>query len=135
VGGDITYDYSVIRAVPRVERGERINVGVILSCVDSDVLECRFEIDESRLRALDPTIDVDALRSAIDGMRTVCAGGPPAGPLGTLSARERFRWLVSPRSTVIQPSRIHTGRAPDPVAALDHLFETLVRPHRATRDT
>ena len=128
MSGEVTYDYAIIRVVPRVERGERINVGVILSCVDGDFLEGRFEIDEARLQALDPTIDVDAVRAAIASMTAVCAGGAAAGPLGTLSARERFRWLVSPRSTVIQPSRIHTGRARDPVAALDHLFATMVRP-------
>ena len=126
------FSYAVHRVVPRVERGERINVGVILSCVDSDFLDCRFEIDESRLRALDPTIDVEAVRATIGSMRTVCGGGPAAGPLAPLSARERFRWLVSPRSTVIQPSRIHTGRAHDPVAALEHLFATMVPPNAAT---
>jgi hypothetical protein len=133
VSGERTYDYAIVRVVPRVERGERINIGVILSCVDDDFLDGRFEVDETRLRALDPSIDVDAVRAAIAGMTAVCAGGTAAGPLGTLSARERFRWLVSPRSTVIQPSRIHTGRARDPIAALDHLFATMVRPQAATR--
>ncbi len=132
MAAEVTYDYAVIRVVPRVERGERINVGVILSCVDSDVLECRFEIDARRLRVLDATIDVGAIEAAVAAMRAVCAGGPPAGPLAALSARERFRWLVSPRSTVIQPSRIHTGRTRDPIAALDHLFATMVRPQAPT---
>jgi hypothetical protein len=132
VSGEVTYDYAIIRVVPRVERGERINVGVILSCVDGDFLDGRFEIDEARLHALDPTIEVDTVRAAIGSMTAVCAGGAAAGPLGTLSARERFRWLVSPRSTVIQPSRIHTGRARDPVAALDHLFATMVKPQAPT---
>lgn len=124
---EITYDYSVIRAVPRVERGERINIGVILSGVDSEFLDCRFEIDPARLRAIDPAVDVDAIAAAVASMRAVCAGGAAARSLATLSARERFRWLVSPRSTVIQPSRIHTGRARDPLAALDHLFATIVQ--------
>ena len=132
MAGEVTYDYTIIRVVPRVDRGERINVGVILSCVDGDFLDGRFEVDGTRLQALDPTIDVDVVQAAIAGMTAVCAGGPGAGPLGSLSARERFRWLASPRSTVIQPSRVHTGRAHDPVAALDHLFATMVRPQAAT---
>jgi len=132
VSGDITYDYALVRVVPRVERGERINIGVILSCVDGDFLEARFEVDDKRLAALDPTLDLEAVRAAIASIETVCAGGAAAGPLGKLSARERFRWLVAPRSTVIQPSRIHTGRARDPIAALDHLFATMVRPQAAT---
>jgi hypothetical protein len=133
VSAEVTYDYAIVRVVPRVERGERMNIGVILSCVDGDFLDGRFEVDETRLRALDPSVDVDTVRAAIASMTAVCAGGTAAGPLGTLSARERFRWLVSPRSTVIQPSRIHTGRARDPVAALDHLFATMVRSHPAPR--
>ena len=132
MSGEITYDYAIVRVVPRVERGERINVGVILSCVDDDFLDSRFEVDETRLLALDASVDIDAVRAAIAAMTAVCAGGTAAGPLARLSARERFRWLVSPRSTVIQPSRIHTGRARDPVAALDHLFATMVRPQAAT---
>jgi hypothetical protein len=132
VSGEVTYDYAIVRVVPRVERGERINIGVILSCVDGDFLDGRFEVDEKRLQTLDPSIDVDAVRAAIESIAAICAGGSAAGPLGKLTARERFRWLVSPRSTVIQPSRIHTGRAHDPVAALDHLFATMVRPTAAT---
>jgi hypothetical protein len=132
VPGEVTYDYAIIRVVPRVERGERVNVGVILSCVDGDYLDARFEIDGARLHALDPAIELDAVEAAIASMTAVCAGGPKAGPLGALSSRERFRWLVSPRSTVIQPSRVHTGRARDPVAALDHLFATMVRPPPAS---
>jgi len=128
VAADVTYDYAVIRVVPRVERGERINIGVILSCVDSEFLDCRFAIDEGRLRALDPAIDIEAIAAAVASMRAVCIGGPPAGPLASLSPRERFRWLASPRSTVLQPSRIHTGRTHDPAATLDHLFATMVLP-------
>jgi hypothetical protein len=133
VPGDFTYDYTIIRVVPRVERGERINIGVILSCVDDDFLDARFEVDEHRLRALDPSLDLEAVRTATASMAAVCAGGPAAGPLGQLSPRERFRWLASPRSTMIQPSRIHTGRARDPVAALEHVFATMVRAQAAPR--
>ena len=128
MGAEITYDYALVRVVPRVERGERINVGVILSAVDGDFLDGRFEIDSGRLKALDPACDVDTIAASIASMAAVCAGGPDAGPLGTLPARERFRWLVSPRSTVIQASAVHTGRSADPSATLQRLFDCLVRP-------
>jgi hypothetical protein len=131
VGAEITYDYALIRVVPRVERGERINVGVILSAVDGDFLDGRFEIDSGRLMALDPACDIDTVAASIASMAAVCAGGPGAGPLGMLSPRERFRWLVSPRSTVIQPSPVHTGRTRDLGAALEQLFGTMVRAQRA----
>lgn len=132
MAAEMTYDYAIVRVVPRVERGERMNIGVILSCVDSDFLDCRFAIDERRLRALDPEVDIDAIHAAVASMKTVCGGGPSAGPLAALSPRERFRWLTSPRSTVVQPSRIHTGRTTDPAATLDHLFTTMVLPHGAS---
>lgn len=122
-----TYDYAVVRVVPRVERGERINVGVILSCVDADFLEARIEVDEARLRALDPTLDVEAVHEGLAIIPVVCAGGPRAGPIGDLPARGRFRWLVSPRSTVIQMSPVHTGRTTDPATALERLLDTMVR--------
>ena len=125
---ELTYDYAVIRVVPRVERGEQMNVGVILSCVDADFLESRIEIDEARLRALDPTLDLDAVRAGLAMIPVVCAGGAAAGELGDLPQRGRFRWLVSPRSTMIQASPVHTGRTTDPSATLHHLFECLVRP-------
>ena len=123
---EITYDYAIVRVVPRVERGEQINVGVILSCVDADFLECRIEIDPDRLRALDPDLDLEPVRAALALIAAVCAGGPGAGVIGGLTSRERFRWLVSPRSTVIQTSPVHTGRTADPAAALDRLMETMV---------
>lgn len=123
---DLTYDYAIVRLVPRVERGEQINVGVILSCADSDFLEARIELDAERLRALDPSIDLDAVCDALAVIPRVCAGGPSAGPIGELPARGRFRWLVSPRSTMIQMSAVHTGRTGDPVATLEHLLKTMV---------
>ena len=123
-----TYDYAIVRIMPRVERGEQINVGVILSCVDADFLEARIELDHARLLALDPALDLDAIESDLALIPTVCAGGPDAGPIGLLPPRARFRWLVSPRSTVIQMSPVHTGRTPDPAAALDRLLITMVRP-------
>jgi hypothetical protein len=124
---EYTYDYAIVRVVPRVERGERINVGVILSCVDGDFLDSRIELDIARLVALDPTLDLDAIRAGLATIPAVCAGGADAGPIGAMSPRERFRWLVSPRSTVIQMSPVHTGRTHDPAAALDRLLDTMVR--------
>lgn len=123
-----TYDYAIVRVVPRVERGEQINVGVILSCVDEEFLEARIEIDLTRLLALDPALDLDAIRSGLAAIPAICAGGPDAGPIGALPARGRFRWLVSPRSTIIQMSPVHTGRTSDPAAALERLFDTMVKP-------
>ncbi len=124
---DLTYDYSIIRVVPRVDRGEQINVGVILSCPDANFLDARIELDESVLRVLDPAIDIAAVRANLDLIPAVCRGGPAAGPIGALPPRGRFRWLVSPRSTVIQPSPVHTGRTSDPAACLEHLMDRVVR--------
>jgi hypothetical protein len=121
------YDYAIVRVVPRVERGEQINVGVILSCVDEEFLEARIEIDPARLLALDPALDLEAIRGGLAAIPAVCAGGPDAGPIGAMPARGRFRWLVSPRSTIIQMSPVHTGRTQDPTAALERLFDTMVR--------
>jgi hypothetical protein len=126
VTGKYTYDYAIVRVVPRVERGEQINVGVILSCVDDDFIAMRVHVNEARLRALDPAVDIEALRTSLAALQTVCAGGPEAGPIGVLRPRDRFRWMVSPRSTVVQTSPVHTGRTDDPEAALQHLFETIV---------
>lgn len=128
MAAEVTYDYAIIRVVPRVERGERMNVGVILSGVDDEFLACRIEVDEARLKALDPTLDLDAVRAALALFPVVCAGGPGAGSIGELPPRGRFRWLVSPRSTVIQASPVHTGRSADPAATLQRLFDCLVRP-------
>ncbi len=120
------YDYAIIRVVPRVERGEQMNVGVIVSAVDADYLEARIDDDLSRLLVLDPTLDLDTVYAALATIPAVCAGGPGAGPLGDLPARGRFRWLVSPRSTVVQMSPVHTGRG-DARAALERLYDTMVR--------
>jgi len=127
VSGEYTYDYSIIRVVPRVDRGERINVGVILSCSDLDFLDARIELDEAALRAIDPAIDIAAIRAHLDTIPAVCRGGSAGGPIGELPARGRFRWLVSPRSTIILPSAVHTGRTSDPVASLEHLMDRVVR--------
>ena len=124
---DFMYDYSVIRVVPRVDRGEQVNVGVVLSCVDLDYLDARIEVDEAVILAVDPTIDLEAMRANLAIIPKVCAGGSEAGPIGELPPRGRFRWLVSPRSTIIQPSAVHTGRTTDPAACLEKLMDRLVR--------
>jgi hypothetical protein len=124
-----SYDYAVIRVVPRVEREEFINAGVIVWCAEKDLLEARIELNEARARALDPAIDLDAVRRHLASIVTICAGGPEAGALGKLSKRERFDWLVAPRSTIIQTSPVHTGRCADLPATLDHLLRKMVSPH------
>ena len=130
MSADITYDYAVIRVVPRVERGEQINVGVILSCPDRDFLDARIEMDDAAVLALDPDADLEALRANLATIPLICRGGSVAGPIGELPPRGRFRWLVSPRSTIIQPSPVHTGRTRDPAACLERLMNKLVRrPH------
>ena len=127
MAADYTYDYAIIRVVPRVERGEMINVGIILSCPDVDFLDARIELDEARVRVLDPTLDVTGLRAHLETIPAICRGGAAAGPIGELAQRSRFHWLVSPRSTMIQISPVHTGRTADPSAALQHLLATIVR--------
>ncbi|MDB6000710.1 MAG: hypothetical protein JWP52_2409 [Rhizobacter sp.] len=123
----LTYDYAVIRVVPRVERGEFINVGVIVSCHSRGFLEARIELDEARLLALDPTVDVASVRQALAAIPLVCVGGDGAGPIGKLPLRERFHWLVAPRSSSIQTSPVHTGRCDDMEAVTQRLLEVMVR--------
>ena len=120
------YDYAVVRVVPKVDREEFINAGVIVSCPELSFLEARIELDESRLLALDPNVDLDQIRKHLASIPTICRGGDDAGSIGQLPQRRRFEWLVAPRSTVIQTSPVHTGRCGDPVAALDHLVATMV---------
>lgn len=122
-----TYDYAILRLVPRVERGECINLGVILACADVEFLEARIVIDRARMLALDPSVDVDEIERAMDTIKAVCKGGPGSGPIGELTWRERFRWLVSPRSTIIQVSEVHTGRTTDPAATIERLVDLMVR--------
>ncbi|MGE0582890.1 MAG: DUF3037 domain-containing protein [Steroidobacteraceae bacterium] len=123
-----SYDYAVIRVVPRVERGEFINAGVIVLCSARDYLEARIDLDEARLAALAPAVDIAAVRRHLDGMVAICRGGEAAGPIGRLTLRERFDWLVAPRSTIIQVSAVHTGRCDDPARVVDRLLGTMVRP-------
>ena len=104
-----SFDYAVVRVVPRVERGEFINAGVILVCLEHRFLEARVQVDEARLRALWPEIDIELVRKHLEAIPKICAGDPSAGPIARLSQRERFHWLVSPRSTIIQVSPVHSG--------------------------
>ncbi len=120
------YDYAVIRVVPKVDREEFINAGVIVSCPDLSFLEARIKLNESRLLALDPTVDLDLVRNHLAAIPTICCGGDEAGSIGQLPQRQRFHWLVAARSTVIQTSPVHTGRCNDPAAALEHLVATMV---------
>ncbi len=127
-----TYDYAIIRVVPRVEREEFINAGVIVLCQAKEFLEARIELDESRLRAIDPTPDIESIRAHLATIPAICAGGDGAGPIGRLSRRERFHWLTAPRSTIIQASPVHTGRCNDPAALIERLLDQMVRPPRKT---
>jgi hypothetical protein len=122
-----TYDYAVVRVVPRVERGEFVNAGIILSCDIERILQAGIELDEKALLALDARVDLDVVRRALTAIPTICAGGEGAGEIGKMSARERFHWLVAPRSTIVQTSPVHTGQCADPGAALEHLMRTMVR--------
>jgi len=122
-----SYDYAIVRAVPRVERQEFLNIGVIVSCPEKDFLAARVELDEARLKVLDPTLDIDAIRLHANSIVLICEGGADAGPIGKLTQRERFHWLVAPRSTIIQISPTHTGQCEEPTKVLEHLLEKMVR--------
>jgi hypothetical protein len=127
VPAEYTYDYAVIRVVPRVDRGEQINVGVIVSCAEANYLDARIDLDESLLLAIDPLVDITTVRANLAVIPAVCRGGAEGGPIGAMDPRDRFRWLVSPRSTMIQPSAVHTGRTHDPEACLEQLMDRVVR--------
>jgi hypothetical protein len=121
------YDYAVIRVVPRVEREEFVNVGVVVSCQSTGLLEAGIELDAMRVRALDPHIDLDTLRAHLEAIATICRGGPGSGPTGALPPRARFHWLTARRSSIIQMSPVHTGRSADPASILRTLLERMVR--------
>jgi len=127
-----SFDYAIVRVVPHVEREEFVNVGVILFCRTLRFLGTRIELDAERLAALSTHVDIATLEAYLDLIPCICAGGPQAGPLGHLSRAERFHWLVSPRSTTVQVSPVHSGLCTDPQAALDDLFEKMVRTRRIT---
>jgi len=123
-------DYAVIRAVSRAERGEFLTAGVILFCSTKEFLDARIGLDGARLMALAPDVDLPLVENHLDVIPRLCRGGADAGPIGALTQRERFHWLVAPRSTMIQLSPVHSGVGPDPAAALEALFEKLVRTAR-----
>jgi hypothetical protein len=118
-----SFDYATIRVVPRVEREEFINAGIIVFCLEKKFLAARIHLDEARLKALWPTIDLDLVREHLEAIPRICAGDPAAGPIAKLSQRERFHWLIAPRSAMIQPSPVHTGLC----ESADDLPERLAR--------
>jgi hypothetical protein len=121
------FDYAIVRVVPRVDRGEFLNAGVIVFCSTRAFLEARIELDHGRLKTVAPAIDTAVVESYLESIPIVCAGGGEPGSIGSLPQRARFHWLVAPRSTVIQTSDVHSGVHEDPKAALEGLFEKLVR--------
>jgi hypothetical protein len=121
-----TYEWAVLRVVPRVDRGEYVNVGVVVYCQALDFLRAAVATDLSRARALDPALDVEAVRAHLESVAAVCAGEVAAGDSGRRSPGERFRWLIAPRSTVVQPSPVHTGITEDPAAELVDLMARMV---------
>ena len=121
-----SFDYAVVRVVPRVDRGERINAGVILHCRERRFLAARIAFDRARAAALDPALDLDEVERALAIIPRVAAGDPDAGPVARLDQAERFHWLVAPRSTIVQPSSVHSGICEDPDAALQRLMSTMV---------
>lgn len=122
------YEWAVVRVVPRVERCEFVNAGVLVYCRALDYLAAGVELDEARALALDPSLDVDAVRRHLDSVRSLCAGEPRTGDNGARPPGERFRWLVAPRSTVVQAGPVHTGLTDDPAGELARLLDRMVRP-------
>lgn len=122
------FEYALLRVVPRVERGEFINAGVVLYCQEARFLDAGVHLDRDRLRALDPRLDPEIVLAHLAAAHRVCEGGPEAGAVGLLPPVQRFGWLVAPRSTVVQPSPVHTGLTDDPRAALDYLLRVMVSP-------
>jgi hypothetical protein len=124
----VWYSYAIVRVVPRVERGEFLNVGVVLFSRERGFLGSRMELDTHRLRSLAPDIDLTAVERHLATFQAISAAEPSGGPIAGLSASERFHWLVAPRSTMIQTSPVHVGRSEDPPAALEELLAEFVRP-------
>ncbi|MES1193734.1 MAG: DUF3037 domain-containing protein [Solirubrobacterales bacterium] len=123
---DDAFQYAIWRVVPSVERGEALNVGVVVYCRRRQFLAARVLVDDARLRALSPDLDVDAIRRHLDGMVRVAAGDPDGGAIAAMPQSERFGWLTAASSTIVQPSPIHTGLCDDPQAVLDRLYTRLV---------
>ncbi len=121
------YQYAIIRVVPRVDRGECLNAGVVLLCRSKAFIGARTELDEGRLAALAADVDPATVRPHLAAIELIARGDPAGGPIAAMSVAERFHWLVSPASTIIQPSAVHTGLTDDAAGELEHLFATLVR--------
>lgn len=121
------FDYAVVRVVPRVDRGEFINAGVVLYCLAQRFLGALVQLDEGRLLTLTPDVDLALVRSHLEALPRICAGGADAGPIGQLPQRERWHWLVAPRSTILQTSPVHSGLCEDPTQTLEHLMDRMVR--------
>jgi len=122
------FSYAILRVVPRVERGERFNAGVVLFCRQRNFLEVKVGLDERRLAALAPDVPAQDVRGYLDALVRVAAGSDDGGAIAELPASERFGWLVAPSSTIVQPSEVHTGLSCDPAATLEQLFTELVEP-------
>jgi hypothetical protein len=121
-----SFNYAVVRVVPHAEREEFINVGVILSCHAANFLDAAFDVDERRLKAFAPGLDVNELQAHLEAIRLICKGGDKGGTIGGLPRRARFDWLVAPRSTIVQTSAVHAGLCSDPRRALNHLLRKMV---------
>jgi hypothetical protein len=121
------FEYALLRVVPRIERGECVNAGVLVYCRPKSFVAARTHLDEERLLALDPKADVPGVRAALRAVEGVCAGGDAAGQAARDDAGRRFRWLIAPRSTIVQPGPVHTGLTTDPAAEAERLLELLVR--------
>jgi hypothetical protein len=127
VNGRDVFEYALVRVVPRIERGEMINAGVLVYCRAQGYVGARVHLDEERLLCLDPDVDVAGVRAALRGYQGICAGGERAGQAAGEDAGRRFRWLTAPRSTIVQPGPIHTGLTADPDKEADRLLALLVR--------
>jgi hypothetical protein len=125
--GNASFDYALLRVVPRVEREEFVNAGVVVFCLEKKYLAARIRLDEARFKALWPEADVALARQHLEAVERVCAGDESAGPIARLSQRERFHWLISPRSTMIQPSPVHTGVCEETEGLLDRLEKQFLR--------
>jgi Protein of unknown function (DUF3037) len=126
VPAPVSFDYAVLRVVPRVEREEFVNAGVIVYCAEQRFVAARVQVDELRLKALWPELDIDLVRQHLEAVTKICSGDPSAGPIARLAPGERFHWLVAPRSTMIQVSPVHSGLCETPSEALDRLFNQLL---------
>ncbi|MET7343246.1 DUF3037 domain-containing protein [Streptomyces sp. NPDC087866] len=127
MSGRDVFEYALLRVVPRVQRGECFNAGVVVYCRAKGFVAARTELDETKLKALDPGADVTGVRAALHAVEGVCRGGTDAGQAAGDDAGRRFRWLIAPRSTVVQPGPVHSGLTTDPGAEVERLLDLLVR--------